>query len=51
MQVAPTAAILEAIKVASPQSTARDASGARPQPKDWLAPKTIGRGQLIDLVV
>jgi hypothetical protein len=51
MQIAPTAAILEAMKVVSPQSMARDAAGARPQPKDWSAPKTIGRGRLIDLVV
>lgn len=50
MQIAPTAAILEAMKVVSPQ-TARDTAGARPQPKNWSAPKTIGRGQLIDLVV
>lgn len=50
MQIAPTAAILEATKVVSPP-TVRDTAGARPQPKDWLAPKTVGRGQLVDLVV
>lgn len=51
MQIAPTAAILEAMKVVSPSARARDTAGARPQPKDWLAPKTIDRGLLIDLVV
>jgi hypothetical protein len=53
MQIAAGSSILEAV--------AADAAKPRPQPRDtvssasrqatWLAPATIGRGRLIDLVV
>jgi hypothetical protein len=58
MQVAAGPSIIEAMRVLPPPRVDR-ASSAKPNPsangypsaKDWLAPNTIGRGQLIDLVV
>ena len=58
MQVAAGPSIIEAMRVLPPPRVDRAAaSGAQPQAKsypsaqDWHAPSTIGRGQLIDLVV
>ena len=44
-------AVIDAVRVAPPAPVARDPVPRRPQPKEWVAPNLIGRGQLIDLVV
>jgi len=52
MQVAPNAAIIAAMLVVPTVPVARDPeSPARQHPKNWVAPRTIGRGTLIDLIV
>ena len=53
MQVAPTAAIIEIIPLVPLAPVVREAEPVvtRQRSKNWAAPSTIGRGQLIDLVV
>lgn len=52
MQVASTAAIIEIIPLMPTVPVVREAEpAARPRAKNWVAPSTIGRGQLIDLLV
>lgn len=52
MQVASTAAIIEIIALVPTVQAVRAAAPATRQPsKDWAAPSTLGRGQLIDLLV
>ena len=52
MQVASTAAIIEVMPLVPTVPVVREAEPAtRQRSKNWAAPSTIGRGQLIDLVV
>lgn len=52
MQIAPTAAIIEVIPLVPLVPVVREAEPAtRQRTKNWAALSTIGRGQLIDLVV
>jgi hypothetical protein len=52
MQVAPTTAIIEVIPLVPAAPVVREAAPAtRLQSKNWAAPSTVGRGQLIDLLV
>lgn len=52
MPIAPTLAIIEVTPIVPTVPVARDPEPAtRQRAKDWRAPRTIGRGQLIDLVV
>ncbi|HXR85912.1 MAG TPA: hypothetical protein VN728_03030 [Stellaceae bacterium] len=52
MQVAPTTAIIDAIPLLPAVPAVREVeAAARQRAKHWAAPSTIGRGQLIDLVV
>jgi hypothetical protein len=52
MQVAPTAAIIEIIPLVPTVPVVRESESAtRQRTKSWAAPSTVGRGQLIDLLV
>lgn len=51
MEIAFLPAVIETIKVAPPAPVIRDPLSTRSRPKNWVVPSTIGRGQLIDLVV
>ena len=52
MQIAPTLAIIDVLPIVPTVPVARDPEpAARQRSKDWAALRTIGRGQLIDLVV
>jgi hypothetical protein len=52
MQVASSAAIIEVVPLAPSVPALRETeSAARQRSKTWAVPSTIGRGQLIDLVV
>jgi hypothetical protein len=52
MQVASTAAIVDVTPLVPPLPVVREAEAAtRQRAKNWAVPSTIGRGQLIDLVV
>jgi hypothetical protein len=52
MQVAPTAAIIEAMPIVASVPVVRDSTPSpRARTKELLAPSTMGRGQLIDLIV
>ena len=52
MQVALSAAIVEVTPIVPVVRSTRDPESAvRQRAKNWIAPCTIGRGQLIDLVV
>ncbi len=52
MQIAPTLAIIEVMPIAPTVVVRREPEPAtRERSKNWAAPSTIGRGQLIDLVV
>ena len=51
MEIALLPAVIEPIQVLPPAPVMREPFSSRSRPKDWLAPKTIGRGSLIDLVV
>jgi hypothetical protein len=58
MQVAAGPSMIEAMRVLPPPrvdrasaSRAQSQSNPYPTAQDWHAPSTIGRGQLIDLVV
>ena len=51
MSIATTPAIIAALRVSPALPALRDPLPRRSQPKDWVAPNAIDRGQLIDLVV
>lgn len=52
MQIAPTATIIEVMPIVLTVPVRRDPTETpRQRAKNWAAPSTIGRGQLIDLVV
>ncbi len=53
MQIAPSAsaAIIEVMPTVPVARVSREPEPARERAKNWAAPSTIGRGQLIDLVV
>jgi hypothetical protein len=52
MQIAPTFAIIEVTPIVPPVLVRREPQESpRQRAKNWAAPSTIGRGQLIDLVV
>lgn len=52
MQVASLPAIIEVIPLVPIVPVVREAESApRQRSKNWVAPSTIGRGRLIDLVV
>jgi hypothetical protein len=52
MQVAPVVAVIEVLPPMPGLPVVREADAAtRQRAKNWAAPSTIGRGQLIDLVV
>jgi hypothetical protein len=52
MQIAPTLAIIEVMPIVPTVPVVREAEPTtRQRSKNWAAPSTIGRGQLIDLVV
>ena len=53
MQIAAGSSILEAVATdaAAPRPQPRDAATSATRPQTWLAPATIGRGRLIDLLV
>jgi hypothetical protein len=51
MQIAPPAAIIEVMPIVPVVRIPREPESPRERSKNWAAPSTIGRGQLIDLVV
>ncbi|HLI23259.1 MAG TPA: hypothetical protein VKV32_19190 [Stellaceae bacterium] len=51
MEIAFLPAVIEPSGVLPPARVTRDPLSSRQRPKDWLAPNTIGRGSLIDLLV
>lgn len=52
MQVASTAAIIDVIPLVPTVPVVREPMPAtRQRSKNWTAPSTVGRGQLIDLLV
>ncbi|HEX3972183.1 MAG TPA: hypothetical protein VHX19_12715 [Stellaceae bacterium] len=52
MQIAPTVAIIEVMPIVRPIPVLREPKETpRQRSKDWAALSTVGRGQLIDLVV
>ena len=53
MQIAAGSSILEAVAAdaATPRPQPREAAPSATRSRTWLAPATIGRGRLIDLVV
>jgi hypothetical protein len=51
MPIAPVSAIIEVMPVVPVTRIVREAEAPRQKAKNWAAPSTIGRGQLIDLVV
>jgi hypothetical protein len=54
MQIAPPAAIIEVmpiVPIVPIVRVPREPERTRERSKNWAAPSTIGRGQLIDLVV
>jgi hypothetical protein len=51
MQIAPAAAIIEVMPIVPVVRIPREPERPRERSKNWAAPSTIGRGQLIDLVV
>ena len=51
MQIAPPAAIIEVMPIVPVVRIPREPERPRERSKNWAAPSTIGRGQLIDLVV
>jgi hypothetical protein len=51
MQIAPIPAIIEVMPIVPVVRIPREPETARERTKNWAKPSTIGRGQLIDLVV
>jgi hypothetical protein len=51
MQIAPSLAIIEVMPIVPTTVVRREPESPRQRSKNWAAPATIGRGQLIDLVV
>ncbi len=51
MQIASVTAIIEVIPIVPTVPVLRELESPRQRSKNWVAPSTIGRGQLIDLVV
>lgn len=52
MEIAPTTAIIAILPIVPLVPVLREPEPpARERAKNWVAPSTIGRGQLIDLVV
>jgi hypothetical protein len=52
MEIAPTVAIIEVVPLLPTVPVVREAEpSTRQRSKNWAAPSTICRGQLIDLVV
>ena len=51
MQIAPPLAIIEVMPIVPVVRVPREPEPTRERSKNWTAPSTIGRGQLIDLVV
>ncbi|HEX3969872.1 MAG TPA: hypothetical protein VHX19_01035 [Stellaceae bacterium] len=51
MQIAPSTAIIEVMPIVPVVRVPREPESPRERSKNWAAPSTIGRGQLIDLVV
>jgi hypothetical protein len=51
MQIASVTAIIEVMPIVPTVPVLREPESPRQRSKNWAAPSTIGRGQLIDLVV
>lgn len=51
MEIAFVPAVVETLKVTPAAPVIRDPLSSRSRPKNWAVASTIGRGQLIDLVV
>jgi hypothetical protein len=51
MQIATVSAIIEVMPIVPVVRVQREPESARERTKNWAALSTIGRGQLIDLVV